>query len=134
MTQPLDLTFSWASPKLTSPGQPQNRTLPTWGAIGSPDFPYPHVNPYSPLTLARKAVGYSGIAGLGGLGGTQYPEVPLVLRLASLGAFCGLVYHGYKRNRGSVGWALVWGLLGGIVWPITLPIALAQGFAKPKAR
>lgn len=40
------------------------------------------------------------------------------------------VYHGYKRNNGSVGWALAWGLIGGI-WPISIPLMLAQGFGKP---
>lgn len=41
-------------------------------------------------------------------------------------------YHGYKRNRGSVGWAIGWGLLGGIFPFITIPVSLAQGFGKPK--
>lgn len=43
------------------------------------------------------------------------------------------VYHGYKRNNDSVGWALVWGLLGGI-WPVSIPLMLAQGFGKPIQR
>lgn len=46
------------------------------------------------------------------------------------GASIAGVYHGYKRNNGSVGWALAWGLLGGI-WPISIPLMLAQGFGKP---
>lgn len=54
------------------------------------------------------------------------------LYVSHLAASGALVYHGYKRNHGSVGWGLVWGLLGGIVWPITLPIALGQGFGKLK--
>ena len=41
-------------------------------------------------------------------------------------------YHGYKRNRGSVGAAVGWGLLGGIFPIITPAVALAQGFGKPK--
>lgn len=46
------------------------------------------------------------------------------------GAVIAGVYHGYKRNNGSVGWALAWGLFGGI-WPISIPLMLAQGFGKP---
>lgn len=45
-----------------------------------------------------------------------------------------LTYHGYKRNNGSIGWALCWGLLGGIIWPVTVPIAFAQGLGKPKIK
>jgi len=41
-------------------------------------------------------------------------------------------YHGYKRNNGSIGWALGWGLLGGIFPVITPAIAVAEGFGKPK--
>lgn len=43
-------------------------------------------------------------------------------------------YHGYKRNRGSVGWAIGWALLGGIFPIITIPVAFAQGYAKPKVQ
>lgn len=41
-------------------------------------------------------------------------------------------YHGYKRNNGSVGWAIGWGLLGGLFPVITPAIAFAEGFGKPK--
>lgn len=57
----------------------------------------------------------STISEAGGLGGTM------------LGA-----YHGYKRNSGSVGMAIVWALLGGIFWPIAVPIMLVQGLGKKK--
>lgn len=40
-------------------------------------------------------------------------------------------YHGYRRHRGSLGWAIGWGLLGSIFPIITPAIALAQGFGKP---
>jgi hypothetical protein len=43
-------------------------------------------------------------------------------------------YHGYKRNRGSVGWAIGWALLGGMFPVITVPIAFAQGLGKPKVQ
>lgn len=44
------------------------------------------------------------------------------------GPFCA--YHGYKRNNGSIGWAIGWYLLSGF-FPITPVVAYAQGFAKP---
>ena len=40
-------------------------------------------------------------------------------------------YHGYKRNRGSIPWALLWGALGTGAPIITTAVALAQGFGKP---
>lgn len=40
-------------------------------------------------------------------------------------------YHGYGRNRKSVGWAIGWGLLGGAFWPLVIPIMLFQGLGKP---
>lgn len=43
-------------------------------------------------------------------------------------------YHGYKRDRGSVGWAIGWGVLGYVVPYITVPVAFAQGYAKPAKR
>lgn len=132
-----DMTWSWASPQFTTPSQPQNTTLPTWGAVGSPNDPHAQYNPAAPVSLARKAVGYSGLGGLASLAGfnadgswTQTPR-DTVFQIAGTGASIALVYHGYKRNQGSIGWALVWGIFGGMIWPLTLPIALAQGFAKP---
>jgi hypothetical protein len=53
--------------------------------------------------------------------------------LGYVGAAAG-TYHGYKRHRGSIGWAIGWGLLGGILPVITLPLSAAQGFGKPKGR
>jgi len=50
--------------------------------------------------------------------------------LSLAGAGTG-AYHGYKRNRGSVGWAIGWFLLGGIFPIITIPVSIAQGFGKP---
>lgn len=57
----------------------------------------------------------------------------IVAGLLSTAGMGVLTYHGYKRNNGSIGWALCWGLLGGIIWPVTVPIAFAQGLGKPKA-
>lgn len=43
-----------------------------------------------------------------------------------------MAYHGFKRNNGSIGWAVVWGVFGWLLFPVTPAIAVAQGFAKPK--
>ncbi len=41
------------------------------------------------------------------------------------------VFHGYRRNRGSIGWTLWWGLMGGLFPVITTAVALAQGIGQP---
>lgn len=43
------------------------------------------------------------------------------------------VYHGYKRNNGSIGWAAVWGIAGALVPVVTVPVAIAQGLGKRKS-
>lgn len=50
------------------------------------------------------------------------------LALASIGLS---VYHGTKRNCGSVGWGLVWGFFGSIAPVVTPVIGFAQGFGQP---
>lgn len=43
------------------------------------------------------------------------------------------VYHGVKRNHGSIGWGLGWGLAAAVA-PVVVPVvALAQGYAKPES-
>lgn len=39
-------------------------------------------------------------------------------------------FHGYKRNRGSKGWAFLWAVGGAICPAVTLPFVFSQGFAK----
>ena len=74
-----------------------------------------------------------GLGGRPGLG--QMSEGPrtvwAVLGAASmaLGA-----YHGYRRHRGSIGWAIGWALTGAFFPVITPAIAYAQGFGKPMRR
>ena len=46
---------------------------------------------------------------------------------ASLGA-----YHGYRRNHGSVGWAIGWFVFGALIPVLAIPIMLAEGFGKPE--
>lgn len=40
--------------------------------------------------------------------------------------------HGYRRNKGATGWAVVWGLFGAAFPLVTNGVALAQGFGKAK--
>lgn len=61
----------------------------------------------------------------------QYPTICWIHKLASIAGVATGAYHGYKRNRGSVGWAIGWALLGGMVPYVTIPVSLAQGFGKP---
>ncbi len=46
-------------------------------------------------------------------------------------AAAAMAYHGYRRHRGKVLWALGWALVGGAFPLITPAIALAQGFGQP---
>lgn len=49
--------------------------------------------------------------------------------VALLGAGVG-AYHGYKRNHGSIGWAIGWAALGSMVPIVVVPVALAQGLGE----
>ena len=53
------------------------------------------------------------------------------LSLVSSGASA---YHGFKRNRDSVGWGIWWGLMGGLFPIITPAIGFAQGWSKPRKK
>jgi hypothetical protein len=55
-------------------------------------------------------------------------------RAVSMAGAGASAYHGYKRNRGSIGWTIGWAFLGGLAPPITVGVAFAQGFGKPKVR
>ncbi len=71
---------------------------------------------------------------LQGLGVIDDPMMGVMTTIYKLGSLAGGVvgaYHGYKRHRGSIGWAIGWSLLGGLFWPIALPVAYAQGVGKP---
>jgi len=52
------------------------------------------------------------------------------VRIANMVVSGALAYHGYKRHKGSILWAIVWGVFVPNV--IGLPIALAEGFGKPQ--
>lgn len=61
---------------------------------------------------------------------TASPAVMMVGRVLSVAGAAIGAYHGYKRNGGSIGWAIGWSLLGGMFPVITVPVALAQGLGK----
>lgn len=66
--------------------------------------------------------------------GVVDPMMSTMATVYKVASFAGGVigaYHGYKRHRGSIGWAIGWSLLGGLFWPIALPVAYAQGIGKP---
>jgi hypothetical protein len=61
------------------------------------------------------------------------PTWAAIWGVAATASFAVSVYHGYKRNNGSLGWALGWGALA-LFFPVVTPvIAIAQGLGKPKA-
>lgn len=81
-----------------------------------------------------------GTRGLGALGQADEDTVASRVTYRPIYAVLGLAgtalgaYHGYRRNRGSIGWAIGWGLLGGMFPVITVPVAFAQGYGKPAGR
>lgn len=94
------------------------------------------------MTLGALPVVRSGALDLNGLGrgyirrplGAVDPALSAAWTVASIAGGALGAYHGYKRNRGSIGWAIGWALLGSIFPVITLPVSLAQGFGKPAGR
>lgn len=65
---------------------------------------------------------------------TVRPTGALIGAWWSLSTVSGLLsaYHGFKRNNGNLGWALVW-FLAGSALPVFVPaMAFVQGFAKPE--
>lgn len=52
--------------------------------------------------------------------------------VASLAGGAVGVYHGYKRNDDSVGWALGWGFFGSLLPLIAVPLMFGQGLGKEK--
>ncbi|MBL8605138.1 MAG: peptidoglycan-binding protein [Myxococcales bacterium] len=51
--------------------------------------------------------------------------------LVSTASGAASAFHGYRRNNGSIPWAVTWGFLGGLFPVITPAIAVAQGFGEP---
>lgn len=130
-----DMTMDWRPAPVVSPSYPQQRTLPTWGAIGTPDHPTAAWNPNTPAAVARKLAGFGGLGGLGEV--PKFYSNPAVQTLAyvlwAAGTGIGW-YHGYKRNRGSLWWGFVWSVGGALAPILIIPVAFAQGLGKPAKR
>lgn len=122
-----DMTMDWRGWPVVTPNQPQNSVLPTWGAIGSPLAPGATPDPRTPSGFADRMLG------LGGLGAMTY-QIPLWYTLLGVAGSCLGIYHGYKRNRGSIGWTIGWALFGSALPAIALPVMFIQGVGKPKKR
>lgn len=80
--------------------------------------------------LNLNLTGMSG-EGLGQSSTQSTPTLIMVSAAFSIPWAVALGYHGYKRNRGSVGWAAAWAAFGVVFGVIPFGIALAQGYAKP---
>jgi hypothetical protein len=72
------------------------------------------------------------LAGLSGVNGPVAEMGSVLWSVAHVGSVGLSAYHGYKRNRGSVKWAIAWGLLGGLFPIITPAVAFAQGIGDRK--
>jgi hypothetical protein len=70
-----------------------------------------------------------------GMGADEVETVNTLLNWVGVGiaslSFGVSIYHGYKRNCDSLGWALAWGLAGAFFPIITPAVALAQGLGEP---
>jgi len=73
----------------------------------------PAAQPNAPASSASSP--YTTLIEVGSLAGT------------GLGA-----YHSYKRNHGSIGWAIGWSIFGALMPILAIPIMLAEGFGKPE--
>lgn len=131
-----DMTVSWLPRPATTPQYPQNLLRPSASGCSSCSSA---AYGSSFTDSRRNMAGLASLAGLHGFGRLSgLEEVSptmrgLVLTLSALSAGAS-AFHGYRRNRGSLGWAIGWGLLGGMFPVITPAVALAQGFGKPARR
>lgn len=130
-----DMTVSWLPRPRTTPEYPQNLLRPTSKACADCSSQPYTMDDNTRRNLAGLA-GFAGLHGFGRLSGIEMDSpfvrgLVLTLSVVSSGASA---YHGYKRNRGSVGWAVGWGVLGALFPIITPAVALAQGFGKSRGR
>ena len=130
------MSISWLPRPATTPAYPQNLMRPS-GVKGCTDCTSAAYR--LGIDSRRNMAGIASLAGAHGFGRlsgleTVSPELRMgVYALSALSAGAS-AFHGYRRNRGSLGWAIAWGLLGGVFPVITPAVALAQGFGKPARR
>ena len=136
--------------------RPSERTIndPSFPPSPTIDYIPTNVTPISGQNVLRQIVmnGVHGVrGGLGGIGlgaldvnvpnptvADQYRAMPtwwkVTYPLLVTASGAASLYHGYKRNNGSLGWGLGWFVLGSLFPVITPTIAVAQGFGKRKGR
>lgn len=127
---------------------PAGRRLPDYGELqrrGLPIAPYIEHGSYRTQTPSILRYGldpYRGVMGTtADLGVQRAAALPSsldpilgVYRILRPLAAAAMAYHGYRRHRGSYGWAIAWMFAGG-AFPLVAPaLALAQGFGKPMAQ
>jgi hypothetical protein len=100
-----------------------------WGAMGATRVPGSHeqacIDSGGHWDSASLSCDQSG-------DGERFGTLRVVMEVAgTVGAFAG-AYHGYKRNGGSVGWAIGWFIFGGLLPIIALPVMLVEGFGDKK--
>jgi hypothetical protein len=93
------------------------------------------VSPSIGLSVGAPAV--QGIAPSGQTqGGTtniaDFRPTPL-MSLVIAGSIAASAIHGYRRNDGSIGYALIWAAFATVFPIITPAIAIAEGFGEPES-
>jgi hypothetical protein len=83
--------------------------------------PVPAVAPAASTPSTPSAVDFSAAPSLG----------TVAWGVLSVGSAIVSANHGYERNGGSAGWAVVWGLFGAVAPVLTPIVALVQGYAEP---
>ena len=82
------------------------------------------------VSMAKKGARIGGI-GPGDPDASAKWEYPLWLTILSMVGSGAGAYHGYKRNRDSIGWGFGWFVFGSMMPVFALPLMFAQGFGKP---
>lgn len=142
-SQGLDVRFNQAFPPMVPSASSATYLGPFYQGCGSPERPC-EPSPLPASVAAMRVATRGGALGSivdaylgdvtlsdGTVVETSWVQSPIfrVIAMLSVGVS---VYHGYKRNNGSIGWALGWGLLGAFFPVITPAVALAQGLGQRK--
>lgn len=132
-----DMTVSWLPRPRTTGAYPQNLLRPSMaGCTDCTSQSYAQtIDPDTRRNFAGVA-SMIGMHGMGRLSGIEdiSPGLRTAMYVLSALSAGASAFHGYRRNRGSIGWALGWGFLGGLFPIVTPAIAFAQGFGKPARR
>jgi predicted secreted protein len=110
-------------------GVPHQRVF-TFEAVDSGVFEIVLRHPWETKALQVKSIEIK-VEG-GKPAGIEMPQLPEWYPYLSYAGMASGAYHGYKRNGGSVGWAIAWATLGSLAPFITIPVSLAQGYGKSR--